>query len=326
MTDDLRPTIYDRRPTTGGFRVTTLNCRGRLLDISRPVVMGILNATPDSFFDGGRYTGLDASLKQAEKMISQGAGILDVGGASSRPGAQEVPENEELERVIPVIEAIKGHFPEVIISVDTWRAGVAQAAIEAGASMVNDITAGREAPPGPTVGGERVSLMASREKIKRATPSPPLGASHAAAATDAPYILMHMQGTPGTMQQNPQYEDVVTEVLDFFIEEIEKLRALGVKDIVLDPGFGFGKTVEHNYMLLKNLHVFGNVTGLPVLAGISRKSMICKVLKVNPEHALNGTTALHMVCLQQGAKILRAHDVHEAIEVIKLWEMLAVES
>jgi dihydropteroate synthase len=275
-------------------RGTTLNCQGRLLDLSRPVVMGILNVTPDSFFDGGRYSGKDAALKQAEKMLAEGAAILDVGGASSRPGAAEVSEKEEIERVIPVIEVIKSHFSEAVISVDTWRAGVAKAAVEAGASLVNDISGGQ-----------------FDEKMFETV-----------AALGTPYILMHIQGTPATMQQKPHYEDVVLEVLDFFIQKTEKLRALGVKDSVLDPGFGFGKTLEHNYQLLKNLHVFGSVTGLSVLAGISRKSMICKVLKVNPEHALNGTTALHMVALQQGAKILRAHDAKEAMEVIKLWEQL----
>jgi dihydropteroate synthase len=227
-------------------------------------------------------------------MLVAGAAILDVGGASSRPGAAEVSENEELGRVVPVIEVIKSHFPEAIISVDTWRSGIARAAVEAGASIVNDISGGR-----------------FDNKMYETV-----------AELDLPYILMHLQGTPETMQQSPHYDEVVTEVLDFFIREIEKLRALGVKDILLDPGFGFGKTVEHNYRLLKNLHVFSHVTGLPVLAGISRKSMICKVLKVSPENALNGTTALHMVALQQGAKILRAHDVKEAVEVIRLWEQL----
>ena len=269
-----------------------LNCRSKLLNISRPVVMGILNVTPDSFFDGGQHAGVEPALRQAEKMLFEGATLLDVGGASSRPGAAEVPENEELERVMPVIQAIKSHFPQAFVSVDTWRAGVARAAVEAGADIVNDISAG-------TLDTALYDTV---------------------AALGVPYILMHMQGTPGTMQHDPHYEDVVTEVLDFFIREIARLRTLGVKDIVLDPGFGFGKTVEHNFALLKNLHVFGAVTGLPVLAGLSRKSMICKVLKVKPEHALNGTTALHMVALQQGARILRAHDVKEAMEVIRLWE------
>lgn len=274
------------------FQQSTLNCRGKLLDMSRPVVMGILNVTPDSFFDGGRHTGVEPALRQAEKMLSEGATLIDVGGASSRPGAPEVPENEELERVIPVIRTIKSHLPQAFVSVDTWRASVARAAVAAGADIVNDISAGKM----------------------------DAGLYEAVAALDVPYILMHMQGTPGTMQQNPQYTDVVTEVLDFFIAELARLRALGIKDIVLDPGFGFGKTVEHNFALLKNLHVFSAATGLPVLAGLSRKSMICKVLKVKPEHALNGTTALHMVALQQGARILRAHDVKEAVEVIRLWE------
>lgn len=272
----------------------SLNCRGRLLDLSRPVVMGILNATPDSFFDGGRLTDRDAALRQAGKMLRDGADLLDVGGASSRPGAAEVPEDEEKRRVLPVIEAILSEFPEAIVSVDTWRAGVVREAAAAGARIVNDISAGR-----------------FDEKMYGAV-----------AESGLPYILMHLQGTPKTMQQNPVYGDVVTEVLDFFIAEIARLRALGVADIVLDPGFGFGKTVEHNYRLLNNLHVFSNATDLPVLAGLSRKSMICKVLKVNPEQALNGTTALHMIALQQGARILRAHDVREAVEVIRLWEML----
>ena len=272
----------------------TLNCNGRLIDLSRPVIMGILNRTPDSFFDGGRFSDEKALLAQVENMIREGAAMIDVGGASTRPGAEEVPQNEELRRVIPAIEAIKKHFPDIVISIDTWRAEVARDAAGAGASVVNDISAGRFDP-----------------QMYRTV-----------ASLGVPYILMHISGTPQTMQQNPHYEDVVNEVLDFFIRELEKLRTAGIKDIVLDPGFGFGKTVEHNYQLLKNLHVFEAVTGLPVLAGISRKSMICKVLKVKPEHALNGTTALHMVALREGARILRAHDVKEAAEVIRLWEIL----
>ncbi len=271
-----------------------LNCRGRLLDLSEPVVMGILNTTPDSFFDGGRFVGEGAMLAQVKKMLSEGASIIDVGGASTRPGAAEVSEQEELQRVIPVVESVKKHFPEAVISIDTWRSRVAAAAVGTGAAIVNDISAGRFDP----------------------------GLFETVAALDVPYILMHMQRTPQTMQQNPRYENVTNEILDFFIEKLEKLRRLGVKDIILDPGFGFGKTVEHNFQLLKNLAVFENVLNLPVLAGISRKSMICKVLKVNPEHALNGTTALHMAALQQGAKILRVHDVKEAVEVIRLWKAL----
>jgi dihydropteroate synthase len=271
----------------------TLNCRGQLLDLSRPVVMGILNLTPDSFFDGGKYLGEQAVLHQAEKMLREGAAILDLGGASSRPGAAEVQVQEELQRVIPAIKTILKNFPNAILSVDTWRAGVAREALDAGASIINDISAGK-------LDEDLLQTVAD---------------------FGVPYVLMHMQGTPGTMQQQPHYEDVVTEVLDFFIQKTAELRGLGVKDIVLDPGFGFGKTVEHNFSLLKNLHVFQNVLDLPVFAGISRKSMICKPLGIKPAEALNGTTALHVVALQQGARILRVHDVREAVEVIQLWEL-----
>lgn len=272
----------------------SLLCNGKLLDLTRPQVMGILNITPDSFFDGGKYGNEHAVLLQAEKMLQEGASILDIGGASSRPGAVEVPELEEMERVVPAITAILEKFPEAILSIDTWRASVANAAIKAGASIVNDISAGSLDP-----------------KMFQTV-----------AGLGVPYILMHMQGTPGTMQQSPHYEDVVTEVLDFFIHKVAALRALGVKDIVLDPGFGFGKTVEHNYTLLKRMETFRNVLELPVLAGISRKSMICKPLGIPPAEALNGTTALHIVALQQGASILRVHDVKEAREVIRLWELM----
>jgi len=295
-------------------KMTQLNCRGRLLDLSRPVVMGILNVTPDSFYDGGRYTHADAALRQAEKMLSEGAVILDVGGASSRPGAAEVPEKEEVRRTEGVIKAIAQRFPEAIISIDTWREGVARAAVEAGAGMVNSIKA--PAPPSPPGGGETASPPASLQIGEGSLGSPPPGGLGGAA-----FVLMHMQGSPATMQQAPHYDDPVTEVLDFFIQKIALLRASGVHDIVLDPGFGFGKTVEHNYTLLRNLHVFRSVTGLPVLAGISRKSMIYKPLGIGPEQALSGTSALHMVALQQGASILRAHDVREAVEVVRLWEL-----
>lgn len=257
--------------------------------------MGILNRTPDSFYDGGRLATIDAVLRQAEVMLTAGAALLDIGGASTRSGAAEVPEAEERNRVIPAIEAILKHFPNALLSIDTWRAAVARDAVAAGASIINDVSAGKSDP----------------------AMYPLLG-----TLKQTPYILMHMQGSPQTMQQNPTYEDVVREVLDFFIAEVGKLRALGVHDIILDPGFGFGKTVAHNFQLLKNLHVFQAATGLPILAGISRKSMICKVLHIKPEHALNGTTALHMVALQQGANILRVHDVREAQEVIRLWAEL----
>lgn len=271
-----------------------LNCKGNLLDLSSPKVMGILNVTPDSFFDGGRYTAKPDMLAQAEKMLTEGASILDIGGASSRPGAIGLSEAEELRRVVTAVESLLKRFPEAILSVDTWRATVASAALKAGAAIINDISGGNLDPLMPET----------------------------AAAANAPYILMHMQGSPETMQQNPQYEDVVGEVLDFFIRKVEALHNKGVYDIVLDPGFGFGKSLEHNFSLLRNLHVFKRTLGLPVMAGISRKSMICKPLGVKPAAALNGTTALHMVALQQGAALLRAHDVREAMEVIKLWKLL----
>lgn len=271
----------------------SLNCRGQLLSLDQPVVMGILNVTPDSFFDGGRYNSETDALRQVERMLEEGAAIIDIGGMSSRPGAALIAVEEELRRVLPPIEAIATAFPDAIISIDTVRAQVAHAAVAAGASIVNDISAAAfDEAMYPTV-----------------------------AELEVPYVLMHMQGSPKTMQLKPDYDDVVREVLDFFIAEIGKLRALGVKDIVLDPGFGFGKAVEHNYQLLKRMHVFG-ITELPLLAGLSRKSMINKVLKTKPAQALNGTTALNMVALQQGAKILRVHDVRPAVETVKLWQQL----
>jgi len=276
---------------------TTLNCAGRLLDLSHPVIMGIINVTPDSFYAGSRFMELDDILRQAEVMLSDGAQILDVGGMSSRPGATIITAQEEVQRIAPVVEALVKHFPNAIVSVDTVYGHTARVSQGLGAGIINDVSAGRlDATMYPTV-----------------------------AELGLPYILMHMQGQPGTMQANPEYTDVVTEVLDFFIAEVGKLRALGVKDIVLDPGFGFGKTIAHNYQLLKNMHVF-QIIDAPVLAGLSRKSMIYKLLKTKPEEALNGTSVLHLVALQQGAKLLRVHDVKPAMEVIKLWEMLENES
>lgn len=278
---------------------STLNCRGRILDFTTPIVMGILNITPDSFFDGGQYLTTDDILHRAGKMLEEGASILDIGGASSRPGAQTVSVEDEIKRVVPAIDTVLKRFPETIISIDTWRSEVALAALDAGASIINDISAGRmDTQLLPALG-----ILASKGE-------------------NIPYILMHMQGEPGTMQQNPVYEDVVEEVLGFFIAKVQIIRALGIKDIVLDPGFGFGKSVTHNYALLKHLAVFHRVTGLPVLAGLSRKSMICRALGIKPEQALNGTTALNMPALMQGARLLRVHDVREAIEVIRLWEQL----
>lgn len=274
----------------------SLNCRGQLLDLRRPLVMGILNATPDSFFADSRAHALDAALRRAEQMVAEGADILDVGGASSRPGATEVPPDVERARVVPIIEALSRAYPGVPVSIDTWRASVAEAALDAGARLLNDISAGSLDPD--------LYAVAARHP-------------------DVPYILMHMQGRPETMQQAPEYESVVTEVLDFFIREIARLQSMGVYQIVLDPGFGFGKTVAHNFALLRQLNVFGNVCERPVLAGVSRKSMINKVLHIKAEDALNGTTALHMAALLNGASLLRVHDVREAVEVVKLHAALS---
>lgn len=272
---------------------TTLNCKGKLLNLDAPLVMGILNITPDSFYDGGRYVVAEAALQRAALLLEEGAAIIDIGGMSSRPGAEILSPAEELQRVLPVTEAIMQRFPEAILSIDTVHAQVAEACVEAGVSIVNDISGGN-----------------LDEKMFETV-----------AKLGVPYILMHMRGVPGNMQQQPVYEDVVSEVLDFFIERIGRLRALGVKDIVLDPGFGFGKTMTHNYQLLKNMRVF-QITGCPVLAGISRKSMVWKLLKSSAAEAQNGTTALHMIALQQGAKILRVHDVRPAMETIRLWQQL----
>ncbi len=275
------------------FPKITLNCKGQLLSLEKPIVMGILNVTPDSFYDGGQYTANSAILQQAEKMLTAGAKIIDIGGMSSRPGAEIIETEEELRRVIPAIEAIIKLFPDTIISIDTIRSAVAKAAVEAGASMINDISAGK-------LDDNFYQTVAD---------------------LNVPYILMHMLGKPKNMQDKPAYEDISLTVLDFFIKEVGKLRELGIKDIILDPGFGFGKTIDHNYQLLNNMHTF-QILDLPILAGISRKSMIHKFLAITPQRALNGTTALNMIALQQGAKILRVHDVQEAVETVKLYLQL----
>ncbi len=275
----------------------SINCGGTLLSLDKPRVMGILNVTPDSFYDGGKYTSDRAIMNQVERMLSEGADLIDVGGMSSRPGAVLIDEELEVKRVIPVVRSILTHFPNTLISVDTVRSSVAREAAAAGAVMINDISAGKfDAKMCSTV-----------------------------AELQLPYVLMHMQGSPEDMQHNPEYSQVTVEVLDFFIQKLGELRALGVKDVILDPGFGFGKTVAHNYQLLTNLSAF-SMLDCPVLAGLSRKSMICKVLEVNPSKALNGTTALHMVALQNGARLLRVHDVKEARETISLFETCRVHN
>jgi dihydropteroate synthase len=252
--------------------------------------MGILNVTPDSFYTKGRNNSVQEHIDKAGEMLGQGAAILDIGGMSTRPRAEVITEEAEQDRVLPVIEAICKHFPDSFISIDTYRASVARNAVRSGACIVNDISA-----------GEMDTNMLS-----------------AVSALNVPYIAMHMKGTPETMQQRPEYEDVSAEVLDYFILKIKQCNEAGIKDIILDPGFGFGKTIAHNYSLLKNLHVF-KILEKSILAGISRKSMVYKPLNSDAEHALNGTTALHMLALQQGASILRVHDVKEANECIELF-------
>lgn len=252
--------------------------------------MGILNITPDSFYDGGRYTKLINQLKQVEKMITEGVSIIDLGAVSTRPGATLVDEELERTRLLPSLSAIRGHFSEVVISVDTYRTGVAKAAIEHGAMMINDI-----------YGGRFDDGMI------------PLVAKH-----NIPYILMHMQGTPENMQMNPHYKEVVNEVQDFFRSRIDLLPG-SFSQVILDPGFGFGKTVENNFSLLQHFDSF-HTLGFPLLAGLSRKSMINRVLHIHPQEALNGTTVLNTIALLKGANILRVHDVKEAVEAIRLVE------
>lgn len=270
-----------------------LQSRGKLLEISKPIVMGILNATPDSFYNQGRQRQLDDLLQEAEKMLEEGATILDIGGISTRQEAPSVTHEEELQRVLPVLQAIHSRFPEVWLSVDTYRASMAEAAVAEGAAIINDISGGRFDD----------TMLATVARLK------------------VPYIAMHIQGTPATMQQNPLYEDVVRDVRNQLREISDQCALAGIVDVVVDPGFGFGKTTTHNFQLLKNLSSL-RLLGRPILAGLSRKSMIWKTLSATPDTALNGTTALHMIALQQGANLLRVHDVKEAIEVIKLWEAL----
>jgi dihydropteroate synthase len=267
----------------------TLNCKGRLLVIDKPVVMGIINVTPDSFYSGSRKTSEDAVLAQAEKMMNEGATFLDIGGQSTRPGSEDIGIEGELLRVVPAIEAINRRFPESIISVDTFYAKVVSEAVKVGASIVNDISSG-------TLDNQTIPTV---------------------AALNVPYIAMHMKGTPTTMQQYATYEDVTLEVLDFFIRKIDECREAGIKDIIADVGFGFAKTIAQNFTLLKNLSVF-KILEKPLLVGLSRKATVYKTLGTTPEEALNGTTVLNTIALLNGARILRVHDVKEAIEAIRL--------
>jgi dihydropteroate synthase len=272
------------------YEQTTLNCNGKLLDLTHPIVMGVLNITPDSFYEGSRVSDEKAILTLAERLYTEGSLILDIGGMSSRPGAEIIDEAEEMRRVLPAIKAVKKEFPSVLISVDTIRASVAAAAVDVGAAIVNDISAGNL--------DDKMFVTVAKLNV--------------------PYILMHMKATPKTMQNEAVYADITGEILDFFIEKIGILRGLGVKDIVLDVGFGFGKTVEQNFELLRKMNVF-KILDCPILAGMSRKSMIYKTLDIDSESALNGTTAANMLALMNGAKILRVHDAKEAVETIKIF-------
>lgn len=269
----------------------TLNCNGKLFVLEDPIVMGILNTTPDSFFDGGKFFSEKEIFAHAEKMIADGATIIDVGGQSTRPKAEPISVEEELKRVIPVIKLIHNKFPDQLISIDTFYSEVAVNAVESGASIINDVSGG-------CIDEKMFSI---------------------AAKLHVPYILMHMQGTPEAMQQNPDYGSVVKEVKEFFKQKIPLLRDAGVNDIILDVGFGFGKNTEHNYSLLKHLKDF-NIFELPMLVGFSRKSMINRMLKTTPEDALNGTTVLNTIALMNGASILRVHDVKEAMQAIILFK------
>lgn len=269
----------------------TLNCAGKLLQLDKPAIMGIINTTPDSFYSGSRQAEKDAALRLAEKMITEGAAILDLGGQSTRPGSDMLSADEEATRVIPVLEAIRQQFPDIILSIDTFYSKVAEEAAAAGAGIVNDISAGQIDP----------LLLPTVSRLK------------------LPYVAMHMQGRPKEMQKQPQYENVTREVLDFFIGFSEKLKELGIDEWIIDPGFGFGKTISHNFELIHNLELF-QMLNRPVLMGISRKSTIYKTLNITPEEALNGTTVLHTIGLTKGVNILRVHDVKEAVETMILVE------
>lgn len=268
----------------------TLNCKGRLLVLDQPIVMGIINTTPDSFYSGSRADVIDQVLGRAEQMIMEGATILDIGGQSTRPQSQQITAEDELKRVLPAIEAIHKNFPEQVISVDTFYSVVAKEAVNAGASIVNDVSAG-------SMDADLLSTIASLK---------------------VPYVLMHMLDKPQTMQQNPQYKNVTLEVFDFLHFKIAELIKLGIVDIVVDVGFGFGKTASHNFQLLRELSFFQQLKK-PVMVGLSRKATIYKTLQVTPEEALNGTTAMHTLALVNGANILRVHDVKEAVQAVRLF-------
>jgi dihydropteroate synthase len=268
----------------------TINAGGKLIDLSTPKVMGIINLTPDSFYAGSRKPLISDALLQANKMQAEGADFLDIGAYSSRPGADDISVQEETDRLLPVVELIAANHPDLILSIDTFRAKVAEAAIKAGAHIINDIS-----------GGQLDDAMFAT-----------------VARLEVPYILMHMKGTPQNMNQMAQYEDIFIEVLDYFAEQSYKLKLLGVHDVIIDPGFGFAKTQEHSYALMNRLNEF-DILQLPLLAGVSRKRMVYKITGGTAEDALNGTTALNTIALMKGANILRVHDVKEAVEAVKIF-------
>ncbi|MGV0969743.1 MULTISPECIES: dihydropteroate synthase [unclassified Empedobacter] len=271
----------------------TINCNGRLIDLSEPKIMAILNTTPNSFYDGGSHSTIDLILVKVDEFIQAGAEIIDIGGYSTKQGAEEVSEVEEIARTIPVIEKIMEKYPDLILSIDTFRGNVAREAVKVGASIINDVS-----------GWELDENMFDAIKELR-----------------VPYILMHMKGTPKTMQNNPEYADITLEVNEYFSKKIAQLKAAKVNDIILDPGFGFAKTLDHNYELFNKMEALG-FEGFPLLIGISRKSMIYNLFETTPQEALNGTSVLNMVALQKGAKILRVHDVREAKETLQIFQKL----
>jgi dihydropteroate synthase len=271
----------------------TINCKGQLIDLSTPKVMGILNCTPDSFFDGGKYKSEKDILNQVEKMLEDGATFIDIGAYSSKPNAAFVSENEEENRLLPIIDLVLKIFPQTIFSVDTFRSEIARKSIENGAALINDISAGN-------LDSQMISTVAKLQ---------------------VPYIMMHMKGTPQTMQSLAQYENIVKEMIFYFSEKVSQARSLGINDIIIDPGFGFAKTLEQNFEVMQKLELF-QMLDLPLLIGISRKSMIYKTLETTAENSLNGTTFLNAIALQKGAKILRVHDVKEAVECVKLYYKL----
>ena len=267
----------------------SINCKGKLLSFSQPLVMGILNITPNSFFDGGQHNSMQNAVTQTKKMLDDGADIIDIGGYSSQPNADFVTEEMEIDRLIPVIEVMVKTFPDIIISVDTFRAAVAEKAIEHGAAIINDISGG-------TLDENMFDVVGKHQ---------------------VPYILMHMRGTPQNMQQFVDYDDLVSDIIYYFSERLEKAYQAGIKDVIIDPGFGFSKTLAQNYELLSKLNMFQHLD-VPILAGVSRKSMIYNLLSISPKEALNGTAVLNTLALTKGADILRVHDVKEAIECVKI--------